>query len=230
MERFSLALLALSAVVASSGCGKEVVGSQSAYTGAIHETSYGVSCIDEPIDSEKRKVDPYSGKSTVFDPELPDQLPVVYTPIEVNKCEGFGGAPMFPDKVMPGLIARVDCNAHVVHFRTRDYQVFEVGRITPAGDVAVTVLYITRLVQDADGATDCWRRFIGNIKGRVDCPAGNPMGAHLDYRVTWTVDPTPSEVMESPTPRQADHRVGKFCKMDSGNCEFSNHVEMGCGG
>lgn len=230
MKRFGLGLIAVTVFAAAAGCGKEHVG-LGAYTGAAHETSWGVNCIDEPADSPNRKVDPFSGQRNLFDPPLPESIPVVYTPIEVkDSCSALKGAPLFPEKIMPGFIARVDCNARVVHFRTRDYQVTEIGRLSLSGEFNVVAPYITRLTQDADGAADCWRRFIANIQGTVTCPTDNPMGAQIRYNVAWTIDPTPAEIMEPARPSQADHRVGKYCRTEGNSCEFINRVAMSCHG
>lgn len=228
MKRFWLSIMVFAALTSVS-CGKKQAG-LAAFNGEFEEATFGVDCIDTPMEDPARKVDPWSGRPTTYDPPLPESIPLITTPIDVDSCNGFGGAPSFPGKMMPGLIARVDCNAGVVHFRTRDYQVFEVGRIAPTGDVDVKVLYITRLLEDVDGTPNCWRRFLGHIQGKVNCPAGSPKSAHLNYRITWTVDETPAEIMENPTPGQADHRNGKFCRMGSGNCKFVNAIEMGCGG
>lgn len=161
---------------------------------------------------------------------LPDNLPTVQSPIEVVSCNGLAGdPPHFFNRMMPGFTTVVDCNAGLVRFRTRDWQVAETVGISGDGTVDGKVMLVTRLLKDTAGNENCWSRFLGHVVGKVRC-SSDPNAIHFDYKVDWTFDETPPEVMESPSPNFADLRNGKHCKILPGNCAFRNSNSVSCGG
>lgn len=161
---------------------------------------------------------------------LPDSLGKAQVPIDVTSCDGLAGEPPhFFGREMPGFALVVDCNARLVRFKSRDWQITEAVGISGSGTIDGRVMHITRLVSDASGNDNCWTRIMGHITGKVRCGAA-PNDVHVDYKVDWTFDETPPEVMEPASPGHADLRTGKHCKLKPGNCAFSNMASIGCGG
>ncbi len=219
-------VLCLCVLVASCGKSKSKEVRIGAYGANPERTVYEVQCVNQPPPAAP------SGASAI-DPgtiPLPTTLPYFTVPIDVLACEGFGGEPPhFYGRTMPGLTAVVDCNAKIVRFRTRDWQVGEASSIGPNGEVDLNVMYITRLVGDADGNANCWTRLQGHVTGHAQCP-GDPNAAHLDFNVHWKFDLTPPEIMEAPAPGHADLRNGKNCRILPSNCAFTNTASVGCSG
>ena len=219
-------MLFLAALLASCGKNKIKEAAAGAYGPNPERTAYEIQCVTQPPPAAP------SGASAI-DPgsiPLPAKLPGVLVPIQVNACNGFGGEPPhFYGREMPGLVAVVDCNAKIVRFRTRDWQVGEASSIGPAGEIDLNVMYITRLMSDADGSPNCWTRLQGHVTGHATCP-GDPGAAHLDFHVAWKFDTTPPEIMEPPAPGLADLRNGKNCKILPANCSLENTASVGCGG
>ncbi|MEW6057215.1 MAG: hypothetical protein AB1540_11430 [Bdellovibrionota bacterium] len=223
MKHSLLFVLLMSVAVVS--CGKKKKASSNSYEFEPEHTLYKVHCVTEPTPSPS----PRAAPNSVADPDLPESLPEIRIPIEVEQCSGLGGVPHFNNKEMPGLIAIVDCNSRAVRFKTRDYRVNEVTAIGPTGEFHARVMYMNRLAVDSQGNANCWTRLLGDLSGRVSCP-GDPAGARMDLEARWSFDETPPEVMEPPTPGQADFRNGKHCELLPGNCSFVNRASIGCGG
>lgn len=170
------------------------------------------------------------------EPPVPEKLSRTMLPIEIQHCTGLNGQPRFFQNEMPGLTAVVDCNDHIVRFRTRDFssgemnwQLNERAQISPSGALDTKIMYITRLAEDAAGTQNCWVRLLGHIQGTVDCPA-DPTQARFSFTATWMFDETPPEVMEAPAPGNADIRNGPHCRIKQGNCLFTNSGTASCNG
>jgi hypothetical protein len=159
---------------------------------------------------------------------IPSPLPVSRSAITPQACPALGDLPHFPGRDMPGMVVVVDCNARVVRFRTRDWQLSEASNLNPNNDFDLRVMYIVRFLRDADGNENCWARIQGHITGHADCAV--PARARLNWHVDWSMDETPPSIMEPPAPGMADSRNGKHCRLRQGNCAFGNTAKMGCGG
>lgn len=186
-------------------------------------TPYEVHCVTEPPPP------PPAGSTAAPEAPLPDSLPSVKVPIEVRACSAIGDVPHFYNREMPGLVAVVDCNARAVRFKTRDWQIAEAAGISPTGEVNLKVMYISRLVSDGQGGENCWVRLLGIVSGHASCP-GDPRQARFDFKVDWSFDETPPEIMEPASPGHGDLRNGKHCRFKPGNCLFTNKASVGCGG
>lgn len=221
-----IAVMAFTAVAAS--CGKKRDGSLLGAYGADQEfAAYEAHCItDPPL--------PPPPPGTSGDPRmavaLPDNLPRKTFPIEINQCSALRGEPpRFAGREMPAFTVSVDCNSNLVRFRTREWQVAEAAAINPQGQVDAKIMMINRMLFDAEGNENCWMRFLAHITGSVDC-GGGAANAHANLKVVWTMDETPPEIMEPPSPGHADLRNGKHCVVRPGNCQFTNNVSLGCNG
>jgi hypothetical protein len=225
MKIRSLVAVATLLAAAAIGCAKN--DDQLSYGEDPETTTYEVFCATQPPPPPE---EPWRPQPPAYDWPLPEQLPKVSVPIEVKSCDALGEPPNFNNRVMPGLAAVVDCNARVVRFKSRDWQVNEAAMISPSGTVDMRIMYITRLLRDIDNDQNCWIRLLGHIHGTAQCPPSDPAGARLNFTVEWTFDEMPPEIMEPASPGQADLRNGKRCKIRPGNCLFVNEANMGCGG
>ncbi|MBI3557433.1 MAG: hypothetical protein HY074_14305 [Deltaproteobacteria bacterium] len=219
-------VFSVSVLVVACGKSKSKEVRLGAYGANPERTYYEVQCVTQPPPAAP------SGASAI-DPgtiPLPTPLPSFTVPIEVQSCDGLGGEPPhFYGRTMPGLVAVADCNAKIVRFRSRDWQVGEASSIGPNGEFDLNVMYITRLTADIEGNANCWTRLQGHVTGHATCP-GDPNAAHLDFHVSWKFDTTPPEIMETPPAGLADLRNGKNCKILPSNCTFTNTAAVGCGG
>lgn len=163
------------------------------------------------------------------EPPLPDTLPWADIPVTVSQCDGLGGAPKFWADRVPGVAVIVDCNAGVVRFRSRDWQVKETADIGLGGDIDTRLMYIVRLRSDAAGNENCWARMLGHVRGKVRC-SPDPGQVRLDLEGRWTFDTTITEAMESAPQGLEDLRNGTRCIIGPQNCQFFDSGALGCNG
>lgn len=221
--RIAVAVLTITTTATFSACGKRKFDNLGA-TVNPENALYEVYCPTEAAPPP-----PPIGSTSQPEIPVPEKLPSVQSPIELEVCDALPDGPRFFNRVMPGLIAIADCKSKVVRFKSRDWQVYEGSTIGPDGSFDMRVMYIGRLVADSQGTPNCWARLLGHITGKASCGA-NPSDARLDFTAIWTFDQTPPELMEPAAPGMADLRNGKHCTIGTANCVFKSSTNLGCGG